>query len=113
MRKLREEKKLTRKQLAMQVGYSLSSVKMIETNNSLPSEEMLPKIAEALDTPIEDFRQAYQHPKSIHRTPPETSKRFLEGQRPFHRPGAPVTEFEKEYYRSNMRWKPDRFRQVP
>jgi DNA-binding XRE family transcriptional regulator len=80
VRRLREEKKLTRKQFANQVGYSQSSVRMIESNNSLPSEEKLLRIAEVLETPIEEFRQAYQHPNTIHTTPPEQSKRFLEVQ---------------------------------
>jgi transcriptional regulator with XRE-family HTH domain len=106
IRKLRWEKGWQLKETAEKMGLTRAKLSQIETNHAVPTDEHLPKIAEVLGTTVEELKEAYQHPRTIHRTPPEQSKRL-----PTHLQGKPLTEFEEaHYYRPNIRWNA-RFRQ--
>jgi transcriptional regulator with XRE-family HTH domain len=67
IRKLREEKGLTMKDTAAQVGYHLASLYDLERNRMVPSQEKLQRIAELLDVPIAVLEQAPQHPRQPRR----------------------------------------------
>ncbi|MDU2131067.1 MAG: helix-turn-helix transcriptional regulator [Finegoldia magna] len=53
IKRIREEKGMTQKQLADKVGISGAFMSLIEKGTNNPSEENLQKIANALDVPIE------------------------------------------------------------
>jgi transcriptional regulator with XRE-family HTH domain len=101
-----EEKNLELRAAAHELGFTPAKLSAIETNHNLPSEEDLNKFAELLETSVDDFHQAYQHPRTIRRTPPEQSKRI-----PIHLQGKPLDEVDiAMHYRANIRWSA-RFRQ--
>jgi transcriptional regulator with XRE-family HTH domain len=109
LRKLRQEKGIDLKDAAEQMGIRRGKLSLIERNHGLPSENDLKKYAEMLDVSVDEFYKAYQHPRTIRRTPPEQSKRFL----PIHLQGKPLTECDIElYYKPYVRWQ-TRFRQPP
>jgi transcriptional regulator with XRE-family HTH domain len=97
IRELREEKGLSMKEAAARVGYGISGLSQIETNHAVPSEEKLLKIAELLDVPVADLKQAPEHPR-IWRTPIEKLKKMSFG--------------ELAKHESRLRPKP-RFRRLP
>jgi transcriptional regulator with XRE-family HTH domain len=113
MRKLRLEKGMQLKDTAKQMGLTHAKLSAFETNNAVPTGKHLPAIAEVLGTTVDELQDAYQHPRTIHRIPPEQSKQFLEQQLPPHRRGQTLDEGDIAfYYRPNVRWAA-RFRQPP
>jgi transcriptional regulator with XRE-family HTH domain len=75
IRKLRQGKGLDIEEVAAQVGYARSSLSRIERNYAVPSEEKLQKIAEQLEVPVEELRQAPQHHR-IGQTPIEKLRKM-------------------------------------
>lgn len=55
LKEIRESKGLTAKYVASVLGVSPSTISKYESNDRSVKAEMLPKLAEALDTNIEDF----------------------------------------------------------
>jgi transcriptional regulator with XRE-family HTH domain len=73
IRKLRQEKGLQVEQAADLLGYNRASLSKIETNQAIPSEEKLQKMAALLEVPIEELKKAPEHPR-IWQTPLEKLK---------------------------------------
>jgi transcriptional regulator with XRE-family HTH domain len=62
LRELREQNNWTIEEAADKLGYSESSVRVIEGNHRLPSDEKLMVIAEVYGTSVDELKQFEQHP---------------------------------------------------
>ena len=67
IRKLREEKNLTLKDIAIQLGISLNTVYNWEQGKTLPSSELLPGLASVLNTTIDSIMM-YSNKEQIKKT---------------------------------------------
>jgi transcriptional regulator with XRE-family HTH domain len=63
IRERRREKGLSLEQLATLVGCDPDTLSKVETNGSNPSDQLLAKIAAALEVPLAEFQQAPLHPR--------------------------------------------------
>jgi transcriptional regulator with XRE-family HTH domain len=65
IRELRRKKGLSLKRMAKLLGCDPDSLSKVETNGVNPSQQMLLKIAEVLETPLEYFTKAPVHPRIL------------------------------------------------
>jgi transcriptional regulator with XRE-family HTH domain len=72
VRELRWKKGLSREEAASRLGRDPDSLSKVETNGVNASEQMLSKIAELLEVPVERFKQAPVHPRILRRRDAQT-----------------------------------------
>ena len=65
IRELRWKKRLSRGRMAKLLGCNPDSLSKVETNGVNPSQQMLSKIAEVLEVPLERFTEAPVHPRIL------------------------------------------------
>lgn len=82
IRQRREQRGLTQRELAVRLGFkSIAHISDIESNKRSPGPDTLPKLAEALDVPIEelknhDVRVPIQEAKQLFEDRPEMVAAF-------------------------------------
>jgi transcriptional regulator with XRE-family HTH domain len=72
IRELRWKKRLSRGRMAKLLGCNPDSLSKVETNGVNPSEQMLSKIAEVLEVPLESFTKAPVHPRILSKKAAQT-----------------------------------------
>jgi transcriptional regulator with XRE-family HTH domain len=73
IRVLRQQKGLSRHQVATLVGYDPDSLSKVETNGVNASEQLLTKIATLLEVPLEQLQDAPEHPRIVRKTAVKTA----------------------------------------